>query len=69
MATNPLARSVTFLNTEYKTQEEFGKFVKKIIYEDIGICYDIKNTYPEEYSILIKILAKLATINFLPVFL
>ena len=51
-------KPVTFLNTEYKTQEEFGKFVKKIIYEDIGICYDIKNTYPEEYSILIKILER-----------
>ena len=51
-------KPVTFLNTEYKTQGEFEKYVKKIIYEDIGICNDIKNTYPEKYDILIKILER-----------
>ena len=51
-------KPVTFLNTEYKTQGEFEKYVKKIIYEDIGICNDIKNTYPAKYYILIKILER-----------
>lgn len=51
-------KPLTFLNTEYKTQGEFEKYVKKIIYEDIGICNDIKNTYREKYYILIKILER-----------
>lgn len=51
-------KPVTFLNIEYKTQREFEKYVKKIIYEDIGICNDIKNTYPEKYYILVKILER-----------
>ena len=51
-------KPVIFLNIEYKTQLEFEKYVKKIIYEDIGICNDIKNTYPKEYYILIKILER-----------
>ena len=51
-------KPVTFLNTEYKTQGEFEKYVKKIIYEDIGICNDVKNAYPDKYNILIKILER-----------
>ena len=51
-------KPVTFLNTEYKTQGEFENYVKKIIYKDIGICNDIKNTYQEKYYILIKILER-----------
>jgi len=51
-------KPVTFLNAEYKTQGLFGKYVRKIIYEDIGICNDIKDTYPEEYYILTKILER-----------
>ena len=51
-------KPVTFLNTEFKTQGDFEKYVKKIIYEDIGICNDIKNTYPDKYYILIKILER-----------
>ena len=50
-------KPVTFLNTEYKTQGEFGKFVEKFI-EDIGICNDIKNVYNDKYGILIKILER-----------
>ena len=56
-------KPVTFLNTEYKTQGEFEKYVKKIIYEDIGICNDIKNTYPDKYYILIKILERHPNFN------
>lgn len=51
-------KPVMFLDKEYKTQGEFEQYVKKIIYEDIGICYDIKNIYPDEYSLLIKILER-----------
>ena len=51
-------KPVTFLNAEYKTQGEFEKYVKKIIYEDIGICNDVKNAYPDKYYILIKILER-----------
>ena len=51
-------KPVTFLNTEYKTQGEFEKYVKKIIYEDIGICNDVKNVYSDKYYILIKILER-----------
>ena len=56
-------KPVTFLNTEFKTQGEFGKYVEKIIYEDIGICNDIKNTYPDKYYILIKILERHPNFN------
>jgi hypothetical protein len=51
-------KPVTFLNTKYKTQGEFGQYVKKFLYDDIGPCNDIKNTYPEKYNILIKILER-----------
>ena len=50
-------KPVTFLNTEYKTQGEFGNFVKNFI-EEIGICNDVKNVYKDKYSILIKILER-----------
>ena len=46
-------KPISFLNIEFKTQGEFEKYVKKIIYEDIGICNDIKNTYSDKYYILI----------------
>ena len=49
---------VNFLNKTYNTQREFEKYVKKIIYDEIGICCDIKNTYPDKYNILIKILER-----------
>ena len=51
-------KPISFLNIEFKTQGEFEKYVKKIIYEDIGICNDIKNTYSDKYYILIKILER-----------
>jgi len=51
-------KPITFLNTEYKTQGDFEKYVKKIIYEDIGICNDIKNRYPDKHRLLIKILER-----------
>ena len=51
-------KPVKFLNKIYKTQGEFGKYVKNFIYNEIGICYDIKNTYPDKYNTLIKILER-----------
>lgn len=51
-------KPVYFLNKQYKTQGEFEKFVKQIIYNDIGICFDVKNTHPDKYYILIKILER-----------
>ena len=51
-------KPVTFLNTVFESQTEYRKYVKKIIYNDIGICNDIKNTYPDLYKILIEILKR-----------
>jgi len=51
-------KSVIFLGTIYKTQSEFELFVKNLIYNDIGICDDIKNTYPSHYNTLIEILKR-----------
>lgn len=51
-------KPVIFLGKKYKTQGEFQNYVKKIIYEDIGKCDDVKNTYPLEYNILVKILER-----------
>ena len=52
------SRPINFLNKQYKTQGEFEKFVKQIIYDDIGICFDVKNKHPDKYNILIKILER-----------
>jgi len=52
------AKPITFLNVKYKTQGEFEKFVKKIIYNDIGLCNDIKNTNKDKYYKLIEILKR-----------
>jgi len=51
-------KPVIFLGKTYKTQSEFELFVKKLIYNDIGICDDIKNTYPSHYNTLIEILKR-----------
>lgn len=51
-------KPIILLDKEFKTQKEFEKYVKKIIYDDIGICNDIKNIYPDKYNILIKILER-----------
>lgn len=51
-------KPIVFLGKIYKTQKKFEQYVKKIIYEEIGVCYDIKNTYPEKFDILIKILER-----------
>lgn len=56
-------KPVTFLNKEYKTQKEFEKYVKKIIYNDIGICNDVKNTYQDKYYLLLKILERHPNFN------
>ena len=51
-------KPVIFLGRTYKTQSDFEVFVKKVIYNDIGVCYDIKNTYPSHYNTLIEILKR-----------
>jgi hypothetical protein len=51
-------KPVKFLNKTYETQKEFTVFVRKIIYDEIGICDDILNIYPDKYKILIKILER-----------
>ena len=51
-------KQVTFLGTTFYSQGKFEDYVKKFIYKDIGICNDIKNTYPDKYYILIKLLER-----------
>lgn len=51
-------KPVTFLDKTYNTQSEFERYVKGIIYDDIGVCHDIKNEYPLQYGLLIKILER-----------
>ena len=51
-------KPVLFLDKIYKTQGEFELFVKKIIYDDIGVCNDILNTHPSDYITLIEILKR-----------
>lgn len=51
-------KAIIFLEKTYKTQGEFEAFVKNIIYNEIGICNDIKNTYPCHYNTLIEILKR-----------
>jgi hypothetical protein len=45
-------KPVIFLGKPYKTQGEFELFVKKVIYDDIGICNDVKNKHPSHYITL-----------------
>jgi 5-methylcytosine-specific restriction endonuclease McrA len=54
----PKKNIIIFLEKTYKTQGEFETFVKNIIYNDIGICNDIKNKNPHHYNILIEILKR-----------
>ena len=54
----PKPKPVIFLGKIYRTQGEFELFVKRLIYDDIGICNDIKNTYPQHYNTLIEILKR-----------
>ena len=51
-------KSITFMDTTYPTQSAFEKYVKNLIYNEIGICYDIKNTSPLQYDILIELLKR-----------
>jgi len=51
-------KPIEFLGKIYKTQGEFEAFVKNVIYNDIGICSDIKNIYPSHYITLLEILKR-----------
>ena len=39
----------------FDAQGKFKKYVDQIIYDEIGICNDIKNLYPDNYKILIEL--------------
>lgn len=51
-------KSIIFLDKIYRTQGEFETFVKNLIYNEIGVCNDIKNEYPFQYGLLIRILER-----------
>jgi 5-methylcytosine-specific restriction endonuclease McrA len=51
-------KPVIFLEKTYKTQGEFDLFVRKLIYDDIGVCDDVKNLKPNHYNMLIEILKR-----------
>ena len=52
------SKPVKIKGKTFKSQKEFKIYVKQIIYDEIGICNDIKNTYPDLYNILINILER-----------
>lgn len=52
------SKQIKFLNKIYKTQGEFKKYVKNIIYDKVGICNDIKTFHPDNYNILIELLKR-----------
>jgi hypothetical protein len=54
----PRSKPVEFMGKIFKTQGEFEKYVKNIIYDEVGICNDIKNLYPDNYNILIELLKR-----------
>lgn len=51
-------RPIIFLNNKFSTQKQFEEYVRGVIYTDIGICDNIKDTYPDKYKTLIKILER-----------
>lgn len=51
-------RPIMFLGKIYKTQTEFEQYIKTLLYNDIGICNDIKNIHPNYYNILIELLKR-----------
>jgi len=51
-------KPIIFLEKTYKTQGEFEAFVKNFIYNEIGICDNIKDIYPSHYITLIEILKR-----------
>jgi len=51
-------KPIIFLDKTYKTQGEFESFVKNLIYNNIGICDDIKNMHPSHYITLIEVLKR-----------
>lgn len=51
-------KTIIFLNKIYKKQKDFELFVKNLIYNDIGICNDIKNNYPTRYITLLELLKR-----------
>lgn len=54
----PRSKPIRFLDTTYKTQSDFETYVKNIIYNEIGICNDVKKDYPSRYTTLIEILKR-----------
>jgi hypothetical protein len=46
---------VNFLGKIHPTQTAFETFIKNIIYNEIGICDDIRYTHPTNYNILVAL--------------
>lgn len=59
----PTANPVYLLDKKFDSQKKFREFVNKLIYEEIGMCEDIKNIYPSKYKILIKVLERHPSFN------
>ena len=51
-------KPVDFMGKTYKSQTDFEKYVKHLIYEVIGPCDDIKTKHSDKYEILIKLLER-----------
>ena len=51
-------KKITLFGKTYKTQKDFEKYVKKIIYDVVGCCKDIRVAHPLQYNILLKILER-----------
>jgi len=51
-------KSIIFLDKTYKSQGEFEVFVRNLIYNEIGLCDDIKNKRPAHYNTLNEVLKR-----------
>lgn len=49
---------VEFMDKIFNTKKSFEKYIRNIIYNEIGVCDDIKNIYPEKYEILLNLLKR-----------
>jgi hypothetical protein len=52
------SNEVVFRGEKYKSQAQFRKYVKDLIYNTIGLCQDVMNEHPKEHKILIELLKR-----------
>lgn len=50
--------SIKIQDNEFPTKVALEKFVRNIIYVEVGECSDVKNQYPEHYVTLIEVLKR-----------